>query len=812
MLRRNDTQYSKFWMGDEEFEFDPKRDFDAWDTDTLLRLASFKRAVANFVRIVTGKNIPVIYNTGEQSYTDGKSVVLSAKLEHNQFDTAVGVALHEGSHCAITDSTVHVYMQTYQRILCDMHDKGTPKSEFPTRLQSNYSASLPEVIKYTDMLRHGVDFDLVQSLYTRLLALYGDRWTAQSMLWDMSKLMENWVEDRRIDYFQCSTSPGYKGYYNAMYQSYFYSKLISKGIRAKNYARNETWDAYKFRIINILNADTDLDALKGLREVWGILDLNNISRLTSVLDSWNLGFRILDVVLNHLVVEKKAESKDKKDAQSGEGKSQKSKGEKGKKSEKYDDEEDDSPEPSDDDKSDDGDDSGSEPEDNNKTGDDNYDGSSSSLNKDKDGEKSDEEGADSGKSDASDKSDEDGKGDASDEENLSPAQIAKMKKEEEKQRAFLNGDTPKKKMSKKNATAVKSLEAGGVTLSSVGQGLIDANGKAFKVQCVVVNKVTKELIEGGVFSEMFIEPKSYYANQLDANQCAVEDGFRIGTILGKRLQIRSEVRSTKFNRLETGRIDKKLLASLGYENTRVFFRTMVDKFNPMVMHISVDGSGSMNGKKWIETMTLLVSIIKAASMTSNLEVVVSVRGTTNGTNVNQGIGRRGRRKTRMSKKDNDGYAISARPLIAIVYDSRVDKLSKVMSLFKYIYAGGATPDGLAFEPIIDEMVVGKSGEVESVFVNISDGEPCFGATIHNGDGTTSHFSYGGEMGAKHTAAMVNKMRGMNIKILSYIIGGEYAHGWDDFKMAYGKDSQKIDTRNIGQLARTLNETFLKKSN
>jgi len=802
MIRRNDTQYSKFWMGDDEFEFDPKRDYDAWDTDTLLRLASFKRAVANFVRIVTGKNIPVLYNTGEQSYTNGTSVVLSAKLEHNQFDTAVGTALHEATHCVLTDFNIHRYMEIYQSILVEVNIENLPKDQLEVRLYRAYSNSDDRV--YIKKLLDEVDYDLVSSVFMRLHKLRGSEksWETQPVLWSMSKLMENWCEDRRIDYFQFSTSPGYKGYYNAMYSSFFWSKLTGKAIRAKNYARTETWDSYKFRIINLLHPDTDLDALKGLREIWSIVDIHNISRLKSVLDSWNLGFRILDVVLKYMELEKNEEEEKKSEpAKDGE------KGKSTTKKQSYDDDvdENDGDEPSDDDKSPDG---GADKD--NDTGDDNYDTAPppgpDSKDKDGDGEEGDDD-------DESDEKSDDASDD-SDDENLSPAQQKKMEKEEEKQKAFLDGVNPKKKMSKQAAASIKSLEASGVSLDSVGKGLMDGNGTPFKVQCVVIRKVTKELIDGGVFNHMFYATNAWNDGAFDEHQHAIEEGFRLGTILGKKLQIRNEARTTKYNRLETGRIDKKLLASLGYNNERVFFRTTIDKFNPMMLHISVDASGSMAGKKWKDTMTLLVSMIKAASMTANLNVVVSMRGTCDGTTTSGRISRRRRYTTITQSQKTAGYAISVRPLVAIVYDSRVDKLSKVMTLFKYIRPGGSTPDGLAFEPIIDEMVAGKDGEMESVFVNISDGQPCFSASISNGDGSSSHFDYSGRVGAKHTASMVQRMRGQNIKILAYII---QERSWDSdndleiFKMCYGKDSRKIDTKNIVQLAKTLNEKFLEKN-
>ena len=66
-------------------------------------LAGHKRAIGNFVRIVSGQNIPVKFPTRGDSYTDGKSVTIGANLTDKNFDVAVGLALHEGSHIKLSD-------------------------------------------------------------------------------------------------------------------------------------------------------------------------------------------------------------------------------------------------------------------------------------------------------------------------------------------------------------------------------------------------------------------------------------------------------------------------------------------------------------------------------------------------------------------------------------------------------------------------------------------------------------------------------------------------------------------------------------
>ena len=73
-------QNSSFW-------FDDSNDIDILTGEKIqlgkdyIKLAATKRAIANFVQIVTGKNIPVKINKKGDSYTDGKTVTISANLK-----------------------------------------------------------------------------------------------------------------------------------------------------------------------------------------------------------------------------------------------------------------------------------------------------------------------------------------------------------------------------------------------------------------------------------------------------------------------------------------------------------------------------------------------------------------------------------------------------------------------------------------------------------------------------------------------------------------------------------------------------------
>ena len=76
-------------------------------SNDLYKMAASKRAISNFVNIVTNDQIAVKFSERGDSYTDGKSVVIGSNIsEPKDFDVAVGLALHEGSHIKLSDFKV----------------------------------------------------------------------------------------------------------------------------------------------------------------------------------------------------------------------------------------------------------------------------------------------------------------------------------------------------------------------------------------------------------------------------------------------------------------------------------------------------------------------------------------------------------------------------------------------------------------------------------------------------------------------------------------------------------------------------------
>jgi nitric oxide reductase activation protein len=259
----------------------------------------------------------------------------------------------------------------------------------------------------------------------------------------------------------------------------------------------------------------------------------------------------------------------------------------------------------------------------------------------------------------------------------------------------------------------------------------------------------------------------------------------MGTMLGKKLQVRGESRETKWSRLDSGRIDKRLVAELGFGNERVFKTTFIESYSDAFLHISIDASGSMGGAKWTNTQTSVAAIAKACSMIQNVDLVISYRST-------QNVG--GNHRYRNSNSN---------PLMLIAYDSRVDKISKIRNLFYLLRPSGTTPEGLCFESILKE-IEPASNDKESYFLNFSDGMPMF---------SNDEIDYHYDTAIEHTAKMVKEIRSRGVKVLSYFIGDSYDmdRSTSTFKKMYGKGAAFVDVTSVLAVAKTMNKLFLEKN-
>jgi len=675
------TQASSFWLDDDfDVEFKSESGID------YAKLAAAQRAIGNFVNIVTGKPIPVVFQSNDSSYTDGETVTIGTKLDGKNFDPAVGLALHEGSHIAHTNFDLF------------KHTNGGPTS---------YLANTQFAKRCSDMIT--------------------------TTLWDADhrviKDLLNWIEDRRIDYKIYTTAPGYRMYYEAMYNKYFNDKVIDKALIAGEKCQ-ETMDDYMFHIINLTNPNRQLNSLKQLRAIWDIIDLKNIQRLQTTDDA-------LTIACNVFTIIKQAEADNKSNPQ----------------------------------------DLDNQP-------------------KQDDGEPASGNGG-SGQGDGEENSDSDDDADSDNDSNadsksnntsrMSPSDLNKLAKAIEKQRDFLDSKSTKTgKLTKSQASTISAMREAGVESRSVSTS---EDGKGDFVDTIVIKKLTPAIICSlpGLFntnSNDFVNgkynydtllannPNDYKVHKIKPLQDAVMNGIVLGKQLGRKLQLRNADKNLKTTRLETGKIDRRLIAQLGYNNANVFHRIITDRFKNYFIHISIDASGSMSGHKFENAIASAVAVAQAASMTTGIRIQISLRGTSSFTN-------RGEKAVTI-------YA----------YDSALDKMSKIRNMFKYLDTFGCTPEGIAFKSIEKDIKADAKGD-ECIFVNYSDGAP----TDVSGCG----YNYDG---VAYTRRVITGFREIGINIISYFITEGNGYGAGSFKTMYGPDASFIKPTNMNEVSKTLNSKFL----
>lgn len=698
MKTYSNRTHSSYWLQDWEdddiivngFSDTEKKSHD------LYKLSSVQRAISNFVNIVTNDSIPVKFNVRGNSYTDGKTVVIGSNIiEPKDFDVAVGLALHEGSHIKLSNF----------KLLGDLYNL-VPK----------------EIVE--NSIKKGIN---------NPISIIKDIW--------------NYVEDRRIDNFVFNSAPGYRDYYRAMYDKYFNDPMIDKGLVSDEYI-DENVESYMFRLINLHNKNTDLTKLKGLREIYKLVGLGSIDRLKSSQSTLDVALDIFKVMLANLTPIPQSENEESGNGESDETQEGEGNGESG------------------------GNGDSTESDEDAESNDSNGNGSSSMSG---DSDDSDDGGSSMDASDSpmmgGKESNSNSKGTKS--SDLTQKQVDMLKKKIQKQKDFMNGNLTKKSISKKEQQSLETIESSGTEIKSVGDGVSDYYGRPSKgVGCVLVNKLTKQLMDSDMFPLTYVNYMTRTADIKYANE--VSNGIKLGTILGKKLQIRGESRTTVYNRQRIGKIDKRLISSLGFGNENVFSIFETDSFKKANLHISLDASGSMHGSKWSNTVTNVVALCKAVDMIQNLSVQVSVRTT-----------------------DNNSL-----PYVVMAYDSRVDKFSKAKYVFSCLTPGGTTPEGLCFEAILNKFIP-AGNDFDSYFLNVSDGEPFF---------ESNGLRYCGESAFNHTKKMVKKIEEMGVKTLSYFVD-EYVGSTEPsrgFKQMYGAGARKIDVTNVAQISKTMNGLFLSK--
>jgi len=711
--RNYNKSASSFWMDESIYDYETKQ-----SGKDLIKLAGYQRAIGNFVKILTNKNIPIRYASSDMSYTDGERIVISAKMDDNNFDPTVGLALHEGSHILLTDFKILKHLEANIR-----------KSITPE--QKNF-----------------------------LIDRYGS--LGGFVMMERLKNILNIIEDRRIDLYVYKNAPGYQAYYKALYAKYFNNAIIDKALKSKMH-RNEDWESYMFRLINIANPKRDINALKYFPSIYNLIDLQNIGRLKNTEEAFRLALDVFFIIEQAVA---KAETSDNNvDVKMPKPKQQMTN------------------------VSTPSDSSPSSPTPVDKSNlEQAIDNIMSEIDKDEVNDDDDDNtnttgGSDNEVTDTRDENDSDDEiiepsETSTSTEELSTTEMSKLAKALSTQKDFIDGNVSKSKLSNKENSMIKAIQESESTYKEASYEQYDYYNKdqvigVKTVPVLLVRNVTPLVINTDAYNGVFLsDNNTWNSRHINEHLEHVNSGLVLGAKLGKKLKIRNEERDTKFTRLKTGNIDKRLIASLGYGAESVFQKMEQFRFKPMYFHLSIDASGSMNGDRFNNSIRLAAAIGKAADMVGNIRVVIDVRTTVSG----------GR---------------ETKPFVAIVYDSKRDPLSKMVYNLSHTSATGATPEGLCFDVIMND-IIKNSQNTDAVFFNLSDGEPCF-------DG------YSGNSAIVHTKKMVNKMIKRNINVISYFISDYDASGRvaKNFREMYGKDAKFIDTRNIIQVSNSINERMLK---
>lgn len=738
--------HSGYWLDQALFddEVDVK-DSDAVSLARVMRLASIRRATANFVNILTGRNdIPVVFHTGKESFTDGEQVVISGDDNSNNFDSIVGLALHEASHIVKSDfyflrvmkeveDSIGSYGQSMDRIWPPLHlDIRVNAADDSTVMSKILHPALAKIlgIPYLNDI-NGIE--MYQS-------------TARTFMRDLRVIM-NILEDRRIDKWVYQTAGGYRPYYDALYEKYFFTEEIRKNLKWNPQWREVTVENYINRLLLSFHPDASPDALPGLEQLLKMMDLSTIERVSHVttikrahamnLKGWNsmslftrnqyanaqdIPLWVLEPEYNNTpslwqeanvlyahILRFAALAEKNKVNPNGAGIQQNA--------------------------------------DRILDGTDEFRGSDDEL----DMEIVDIEPADRLKN---------GK------EKSIKFNSKTAKNQMEKVMDLLNGTSSKKKVKRSELDTIRALD-------QASADLVDIKGDGIpKGQALVTRKITENVLQ-----ESWFPFRGWESTEKSA---AVAKGRRMGELLVHRLQVRNDPVLTKNTRLQHGGLDRRLLAQLGMDITSVFQKSRVDTHRPAMLHLTLDASGSMHGNKWYKVITVATALAYASTKIRNLDVVVSLRG------------------------GNDNI-----PIVSIIFDSRINSYTHYMKWITKIGPGGATPEGLCFTATMD-LILETTNTHDVYFINFSDGEPSF--HLNNGVYACGYY---GDLAAKHTRAMVQKMRDHGVKVLSYFINEQITTGRSEyssrmFRQMYGEDASFVNVENATDVLRTLNKLLIKR--
>lgn len=557
------VSHSRYWLDNDIFDDDVQvADKAESSVVRVARLSAARRAVANFVNILTNRNdIDVRFSSGKDSYTDGKSVVIAADDNPEHFDSMVGLALHEASHILLSNFD-------YLKAVNALKDQMTGYWAWDQSWKS-FDIRSVRITSDDTVLRHLLVPQLAAFLPRFDVKIEGSskayRDVAKPMIEDLCTIM-NILEDRRIDQYVFRHAGGYRPYYMALYERYFFTKEMSRNLRWNPSWREITVENYINRLLFSIHPDSDPTALPGLDKVIAHMDIRNIDRLAITDNVWMSSieydnqpelWKVANLIYAQIL--RYVATKDLKDQTQT------------------------LPIPVD-------------PMDVIiKTG--------------------ELPNLDLGKqaADMEPQPVEEGDKLKNGKEKPKTFNADRGKKDAEQAKNLTNGQVKKKKATKQEIQAADAMEAAQAQMVDVkGEGVPGG-------QCMVTRKITEK-----VFGQDWFLFGMYGTSTRLAPYIAA--GKRMGQVLVHRLQVRNDPVMTKNTRLQHGGLDRRLLAQLGMDITSVFQKSRVDQFKPAMLHLTIDASGSMSGQKWNKVITIATALAYVGSKMRNVDTVITLRG------------------------------------------------------------------------------------------------------------------------------------------------------------------------------------------
>ena len=191
-----------------------------------------------------------------------------------------------------------------------------------------------------------------------------------------------------------------------------------------------------------------------------------------------------------------------------------------------------------------------------------------------------------------------------------------IKKAFNKQENFLKGQTSKTSLTKKETKQVEAIGKSNIKINDV---------KVLDTSCPVhvIEGITPAIIESNLYDTFSITDFQ--------QRPQVEEGINIGKKLLRKLRVRNEQITLASKRLKSGKIDPRRIYAASFEDD-LFYKIDRSNYKPISLHVSIDGSGSMDGTKWRQVLTNTVALGYVALKMDNIDLTISIR--TSGKNPN----------------------------------------------------------------------------------------------------------------------------------------------------------------------------------